>query len=112
MAEALVEALWHANTGRCDVTRALYLVAAEVDTAALVEHFSKRVETATAAMFATAADAEFADLAIVNLTLLTSLFGTIRSLFNRSLPKPWACGLQQQLVFMCRSYLEAAKIPS
>ncbi|KIZ45361.1 TetR family transcriptional regulator [Rhodopseudomonas palustris] len=111
MAEALVEALWHANVVRCDATRALYLVAAEVDTAALVEHFFKRVEIATAAMFATAADAEFVDLAIVNLTLLNSLFGTIRSLFDRSLPKPWACGLQQQLIFMSRSYLEAAKTP-
>ncbi|MDR3470116.1 MAG: TetR/AcrR family transcriptional regulator [Devosia sp.] len=112
MAEALVEALWNANAVRCDVTRAIYLVAAEVDTTALVEHFSKRVEIATAAMFATAADAEFADLAIVNLTLLTSLFGTVRSLFDRSLSKPWACGLQQQLVVMCSSYLEAAKTPS
>lgn len=112
MAEALVEAYWRAKIVRCDVTRALYLVAAEVDTAALAEEFSKRVEKATAAMFATASDAVFADLEIVNLTLLTSLFGTVRSLFDRALPKPWACGVQQQLVFMCRSYLEAARTPS
>lgn len=100
MAEALVESLWHANVVRCDAIRALHLVAAEVDTAPLVEHFSKRVEIATAAIFATVVDA---DLAIVNLTLLTSLFGTIRSLFDRSLPKPWACGVKQQLISMCRS---------
>jgi AcrR family transcriptional regulator len=112
MAEALVEAYWHAKIVRCDVTRALYLVAAEVDTAVLVEDFFKRVEIATAAMFASAPDAEFADLPIVSLTLLTSLFGTVRSLFDRSLPKPWACGVQQQLIFMCRSYLEAAKTSS
>jgi AcrR family transcriptional regulator len=112
MAETLVEALWDANIARCDVTRAIYLVASEIGIAALVEDFSDRVEIATAAMFASASDAEFADLAIVNHTLLTSLFGTIRSLFDRSLPKPWACGIQQQLIFMCRSYLEAAKMPS
>jgi AcrR family transcriptional regulator len=112
MAEALVEAYWNAKIVRCDVTRALYSVAAEVNTAGLVEAFSKRVEIATAAMFASATDAEFADLEIVNLTLLTSLFGTVRTLFDRSLPKPWACGVQQQLVFMCSSYLEAAKIPA
>jgi AcrR family transcriptional regulator len=112
MAEALVDAYWRAKIARCGVTRALYLVAAEVDTTPLVEVFSKRVEFATAAMFASAPDAKFADLAIVNLTLLTSLFGTVRSLFDRSLPKPWACGVQQQLIFMCRSYLEAAKTPS
>ena len=97
---------------RCDVTRALYSVEAEVDTAALAEDFFKRVEIATATMFASAPDADFADLEIVNLTLLTSLFGTVRSLFDRSLPKPWSCGVQQQLIFMCRSYLEAAKTPS
>lgn len=112
MAEALVEAYWRAKIVRCDVTRALYLVAAEVDTTALAEAFSKRVEDATAAMFASAPDAKFADLPIVNLTLVTSLFGTVRSLFDRSLPKPWACGVQEQLIFMCRSYLEAAKMPS
>ena len=112
MAEALVESFWRANVVRCDVTRALYLVAAEVDTGALIEDFFKRIEIATAAMLATAPDAEFADLAIVNHTLLSSLSGTVRSLFDRNLPKPWACGVQQQLIFMSRSYLEAAKIPS
>jgi AcrR family transcriptional regulator len=76
MAESLVQAYWRAKTVRCDVTRALYLVAAEIDTTALVEAFSERVEAATAAMFASASDAEFDDLAIVNLTLLTSLFGS------------------------------------
>jgi AcrR family transcriptional regulator len=112
MAEALVESFWLANVARCDVTRALYRASVEAGTGALVEEFSKRIESATAAMFATACDAQFADLAIVNVTLLNSLFGTIRSLFDRSLPKPWACGVQQQLIFMCRSYLEAAKTPS
>ena len=109
MAEALVEAYWQAKIVRCKVTRALYQVGAEVDTTVLVEAFSRRVERATAAMFDSASDAKFADLAIVNLTLLTSLFGTVRALFDRGLPKPWACGIQQQLIFMCRSYLEAAK---
>jgi AcrR family transcriptional regulator len=112
MAEALVEAYWQAKIARRQVTRALYRVAAEVDTTPLVEAFSRRVESATAAMFASATDARFADLEIVNLTLLTSLFGTVRSLFERNLPKPWACGIQQQLIFMCRSYLEAAREPA
>lgn len=109
MAEALVHAYWDAKIARCEVTRALYLVAAEVDTSPLTEAFSKRVEMATAAMFATAPDATFADLEIVNLTLLTSMFGTMRTLFDRSLPKPWACGVRDQLIFMCRSYLDAAQ---
>jgi AcrR family transcriptional regulator len=48
MAETLVEAYWHAKVVRCKVTRAMHLVAAEVDTTPLVEEFSKRVEIATA----------------------------------------------------------------
>ncbi len=112
MAEALVEAYWQAKVVRCHVTRALYLVAAEVNTTPLIEAFSSRIEAATAAMFASAPDARFTDLEIVNLTLLTSLFGTVRTLFERNLPKPWACGVKEQLIFMCRSYLDAARMPS
>ena len=112
MAEALVDAYWDARTGPCTVARSLYLAAAEVDTADLVETFSTRVEKATAEMFASAADAAFADITVVNHTLLTSLSGTVRSLFARSLPKPWVCGIRQQLIFMSRSYLEAAKTPA
>ena len=62
-------------------------------------------------MFA-APNAKFADLPMVNLVLLTSLFGTVRTLFDRSLPNPWGCGVQEQLIFMCCSYLDAAKMPS
>lgn len=112
MAEALVEGLWQVNTERCDVTRALHLVAAEIDTADLVERFFKRVEIATVAMFATATDAVFADLAIVTHTLLASLFGTVRSLYDQRLPKPWVCGVRQQLISLCQSYLDAAKTSS
>jgi AcrR family transcriptional regulator len=112
MAEALVEAYWDAKIVRCKVTRAIYLVAAEVDTTPLIEAFSKRVELAAAAMFANASDARFSDLEIVTLTMLTALFGAMRTLFDRNLPKPWACGVQQQLIFMCRAYLNAAKMPS
>jgi AcrR family transcriptional regulator len=112
MAEALVEAYWHAKVTRCHETRALYQVAGEINTMPLVEEFSRRVEVATAAMLTTASNARFADLDIVNLTLLTSLFGAVRTLFERNLPKPWACGIQQQLIFMCCSYLNAAKSSS
>ena len=110
MAEAFVQAYWHAMIARCGLTRAVYQIAAEVDTSPLIEAFSVRVETATVELFASAPDARFANLPLVNLTFLTSLFGTVRTLFDRSLPKPWACGIQQQLILMCCSYLDATNL--
>ena len=112
MTEALVRAYWQAMMVRCGLTRAVYRTAAEVDTTPLIEAFSARVEAATAEMFASAPDARFTDLAIVNLTFLTTLFGTVRTLFDRSLPKPWACGIQQQILIMCCSYLDATNLAS
>jgi hypothetical protein len=63
------------------VTRALYRSVVELDNEPLIEAFSRRVDAATAAMFASASDAVFADLPTVNLTLLNTVFGTVRSVF-------------------------------
>jgi hypothetical protein len=46
------------------------------------------------------------------LTLLTTVFGTVRSVFERNLPSPEASAVHRQLVLMCIAYLEAVrKIP-
>ena len=105
MAEGLVTAYWRAVTVECTWTRAVHRLAAELDLSALIKTFSSRLEAATAEMFASATDAREADLRMVNLTLLTSLVETVRTVFERDLPKPWACGVQQQLIRMCCSYL-------
>jgi hypothetical protein len=62
-------------------------------------------------MFAGASDAAFADLPSVVLTLLTSIFGTVRSVFERHLPVDEADGVLRHLVLMCATYLEAIKSP-
>jgi AcrR family transcriptional regulator len=109
MVEALVTTYWNAKTERPEVTRALYRSVAELDNEPLIEAFSRRVDAATAAMFASASDAVFADLRIVNLTLLTTVFGTVRSVFERNLPSPDANAVRRQLVLMCSTYLEAVR---
>jgi AcrR family transcriptional regulator len=111
MVEALVTAYWDAKTERPDVTRALYRSVVELDNESLIEEFGRRVDAATAAMFASASDAVFADLPTVNLTLLTSIFGTVRSVFERNLPAPQASAVHGQLVLMCIAYLKAIKLP-
>lgn len=109
MAEALVTTYWNAKTERPEVTRALYQSVVELDNEALIEAFSRRVDAATAAMLASASDAVFANLRAVNLTILTTIFGTVRSAFERNLPSSDANAVHRQLVLMCSTYLEAAK---
>lgn len=112
MVEALVTTYWKAKIERADVTRALYRSVVELDNEPLIEAFGHRVDAATAAMFASASDAVFADLPTVNLTLLTAIFGTVRSIFERNLPTPEASAVHSQLIMMCTAYLQAVKMTS
>jgi len=111
MVEVLVATYWNAKMERPEVTRALYRSVVELDNESLIEEFSRRVDAAAATMFASASDAVFVDLPTVNLTLLTSIFGTVRSVFERNLPDPEARAVHRQLVLMCIAYLQAIKLP-
>ena len=110
MVEVLVTTYWNAKTERAEVTRALYRSVVELDNEPLIEAFSRRVDAATAAMFASASDAVFVDLPTINLTLLTTIFGTVRSVFERNLPTPEGSAVHRQLVLMCIAYLDAVKL--
>ena len=109
MVEVLVTTYWNAKTERPEVTRALYRSVVELDNEPLIEAFSRRVDAATAAMLASASDGAFADLPTVNLTLLSTVFGTVRNVFERDLPSPQAGAVHRQLVLMCIAYLEAVR---
>lgn len=109
MVEALVTTYWHAKTERPEVTRALYRSVVEIDNEALLAAFTSRVDTATAAMLETASDAVFPDLLTVNLTLLSTIFGAVRNVFERNLPAKEERAVQGQLMMMCNAYLEAAR---
>ncbi len=109
MVEALVTTYWNAKTERVEATRALYRSVVELDNQPLIEAFGRRVDGATATMFASASDAVFADLPTVVLTLLTGIFGTVRSVFERELPIQDGHAVLRQLVLMCIAYLEAVK---
>ncbi len=111
MIDVLVTTYWNAKTERPEVTRALYRSVVELDNEPLIKEFARRLDAATAAMFASASDAVFADLPTVNLTLLTSIFGTVRGVFERNLPDPEASAVHRHLVLMCIAYLEAVKLP-
>ncbi|WP_375599713.1 TetR/AcrR family transcriptional regulator [Devosia sp. Naph2] len=109
MLAALIETYWRAKTERAEVTRALYRSVVEMDNEALVESFARRVDAATSAMLESAADAAFDDVQIVNLTLVTVIFGTIRNAFERNLSQAAIDALQVELLAMCRAYVELAR---
>lgn len=108
MVAALVTAYWEAKTERADVTRVLYSSAVELDNEALINAFAKRMDQATTTMFATAPGAKYANLELVNATLLSVIFGTVRNVFERNLPLTLQVDIRKQLVAMCMSYLESA----
>lgn len=111
MVEALVTTYWQVKTERPEVTRALYRSVVEIDNEALIAAFASRVDAATAAMLETAADATFADLPTVNLTLLATVFGTVRNVFERNLFINEERAVRGQLMVMCNAYLKAARSP-
>lgn len=112
MVEALVTTYWSAKAERPEVTRALYRSVAELDNELLIEAFGRRADAATAAMFSSASDADFADLPTVNLTLLNTIFGTVRNVFERNLTSPEVTAVLRQLALMCVAYLNAVKLRS
>jgi AcrR family transcriptional regulator len=109
MVEALVKTYWVAKTERPEVTRALYQSVAELDNEPLVAAFAKRVDTATENMLLSSSDGSFTDLATVTLTLLSTVFGTVRSIFERDLPAAKGDAVCEQLVVVCVAYLKVAK---
>lgn len=109
MLAALIETYWRAKTERAEVTRALYRSVVEMDNEALVEAFARRVDAATTAMLGSAPDATFGDVQMVNLTLVTVIFGTIRNAFERNLSQSAIDALQVELLAMCRAYVELAR---
>jgi hypothetical protein len=62
-------------------------------------------------MLETASDATFCDLPTVNLTLLATVFGTVRNVFERNLPANEERAVRGQLMVMCNAYLKAARLP-
>ncbi|MBM7326114.1 TetR/AcrR family transcriptional regulator [Agrobacterium sp. S2] len=106
MVEALINAYWQAKTERSDVTRVLYSSAVELDNDALVDAFAKRMDAATIAMLRTAPRANYDNLELVNISLLSVIFGTVRNVFERRLPENQQAAIRLQLITMCLSYLE------
>lgn len=111
MVEALVTSYWQAKTERSDVTRALYRSVAELDNEALIDAFAERMDAATSAMLESAPDADCANIGLVNVSLLSVIFGTVRNVFERNLPASEQAAIRRELMSMCLGYLETSGFP-
>ena len=106
MVEAIVKTYWKVKTERPEVTRALYRSVAELDTVVLIRQFAARMDAASAAMLSTAPGMHFSHSRTVILTLLTTIFGAIRGVFERELSEEQGERVLSQLVVMCVAYLK------
>jgi AcrR family transcriptional regulator len=111
LVEGLVQAYVDAKTANVEVSRALFLVAVEMDTAELIGGMTKRINAATMALLASACDAHFDDLPAVTFTLLAALAGNTRTVFERGAKPAQIKVLRHQVTLMCRAYLLAAAVP-
>lgn len=109
MADGLVNAFLDAKTERLDVTKALYLIAEDLDTTTLLAEATSRDVAATTTMLATAADADFENLLAVASTMFSGIAGSTRIVFERGVSLFALQELRRELSLMCRSYLLASR---
>jgi AcrR family transcriptional regulator len=111
MADILVGAFLDAKAERLDLTQALYLITEDLDTTALLAGALDRNVASTAALLATASDADFANLSIVAFTVFSGIAGCTRIAFERGVTPSRLQELRRELSLMCRSYLLASRQP-
>ena len=112
MAQTVVRSYFRAKMVEGEVSRALYLIAIELHAQELIDAATRRGENAIAAMLSTASDAVFPDPHLIAQTMLASIYGTARALFERELPLTPDGDVEKQLIIMCRAYLMAASDPA
>ncbi len=109
MGKLLVKAFLDAKAERLDVTKALYLIAEDLDTRSLLAAAFERNAAAAAGMLATATDAEFEKPAAVAFMLFSAIAGSTRIVFEQGATLLALQELRRELSLMSCSYLDAAR---
>jgi uncharacterized membrane protein len=108
MSDGLCRAYLDAKLRHLPGSRALYVVAAELDTADLVAEVVRRTDQAIARVLTTASDAVFDDAETVTFALRSMLVGTVQAVLEKDGSPESLAILRAQLPVMSRAYLMAA----
>ncbi|AME27334.1 TetR/AcrR family transcriptional regulator [Burkholderia sp. PAMC 26561] len=111
MVKKVVAAFVRAKTANLDEARALYAVAAELDSRGYVQEVEARNRAALEAMLKTASDAHFDDVAMTTFMFTGALVGPMRALLEGKLPQSMVRKLTGQLESICIGYLEREARP-
>ena len=108
MAEAVATAYLRAKAQQHEVSRALYLIAIELDAGRSITYATRRAERAIVEMLLTASDGRFPDPPLVSQVLLAAISGAVRAFYEQDAFSGIGGEVERELVAMCRSYLAAA----
>ena len=111
IATGIADGFVEAKIRQPDASRALYKIAAELDTDELRIGMSRRLQDACSAVLASATDGRFDDLPDLSFTLLTAMNGAMRTFFELGDATRRGDMLHKQLRTLCRGYLAAAARP-
>jgi AcrR family transcriptional regulator len=99
-----------AKTANLEESRALYAVASEIDSVALVVEAGNRSNAALAAMLATATDRRVKDPALTAFYVSSAMFGPTRAMLEAGAAASVLQTLAEQLEKLCLGYLNQVAI--
>lgn len=108
--DALVSAYIGAKGKQAEASRALYVASAELAVSDLVNAVFRRFHNATARLLASVPDAHFPDIDSVTFTLLASLTGATRVVFESSPTPDMLADFRRRMMALCRAFLRDAAV--
>lgn len=109
ISDRLVSAFLEIRINNIAASRAIYLLASDLDTAALLADVLCRLRNAVAIALSAATDANFEDIDVVSSMICATLSGTTRTVLEREDSEALEV-IALQLPVLCRAYLEAVAV--
>jgi hypothetical protein len=111
MIKALVDAFIAAKTAHVDVSKALYAVNADLNSADIVRRFAEKSVQAVQAMLETTADYKIKDIPAAASIVVFAKTGPMRAALEAGAPPKMIEELRYHLVLLCTGYLKQVAKP-